>query len=247
MAWSVLQSVSGSGVLQSTHLTPVSNLTSGSVLIAYPSMFASDGDHITAVSDGNGNNFTQIYQVNTAAHLNASVWALATPAGDAGTKPTFSVTCADGAFHGGAWLLQEVSGIQAVTDGTPAEIDGAPAGVAGSTGTPSYTTTASNEYLVSFLALTGFTPNWTATPSGYTLDANSRNADGQADIGVAYKNSTAGTESDGWSYDSGSQQFAVILVAFKLAGTSTPSGSVPALMAGRTEVISRATGRVIRR
>src|SRR6185437_12028767 len=127
---------SASGVTTLT-ATYTSNLTSGSVLLAYPNAWQSTA---SAVSDASSNAFTKVTSVRDASSVTElSLWELATPAGDVGTAPAITLTISASGYC--ALLVQEVSGIGTSVDGT--------AGTAASTGpagavSPSYSSTASN-------------------------------------------------------------------------------------------------------
>jgi hypothetical protein len=244
VAWSVLQSAApashSSGNVAATYGT---NLSSGSKLIAF--LQVSDGTantnpSCTGISDGNSNNFTRIgpdlqSSVTGTYYQHTQIWVLDTPAGDVGTKPTITATLSGSANVYGDLLIQEVSGLQSGTsclDGTAGTIAGSTASGDYSTGTPSYTSTASNEYLVSLYCDNGGSgarPTW-AGPSGYTVDANAINTQLYGNVGVAYKNSTNGTETDGWAatYAGGLFPWGTVLVAFLLpTGTAyTRTGSL---------------------
>jgi hypothetical protein len=113
-------------------------------------------------------------------------------------------------------VVQEVAGLLA--GGSP--LDGAIASVTGTggaaTGSPAYSSAVAGEYLVTFYSDNGGPATFTG-PAGYTVDANSVNSNADNDVGVAYKLSTGGAETDGWTLTVSGQQWAVMEVAFKLA------------------------------
>lgn len=251
MSWSVLQSASHTAASSSTaSVTLGSNCTSGSTLIATVCATNSLGNATTSVKDGAGNSFVKIVNIPEAsASGDLSLWALNTPAGDAGTTPTITATNGATCFHL-AILVQEVSGI--VTSSTSAGFTDGAAGTStanltptsGATvGPPAYSTSAAGEYLAYvFGELDGAAWTWTA-PGGYTADPNSINSTTTGDLAVAYKNSTGGTETGSWTIapNSNLDQYALILVAFKLAPaahTATASLTVSPQFAA-----SRARGR----
>jgi hypothetical protein len=232
MAWSRLQSAIapthfGTG-MESNPVTLGSACTSGSVLLAY--VVGHEGSaqsgSCVSVKDGSGNSFSKLAEVTspadgTSAKVFASVWVLATPAGDVGTTPTFTATPnALGTFAGGI-LVQEISGITVNTDGTIASASG----TTSPTGTPAYSTAAANEYLLNYYADTGDADTWTA-PAGWTLDPNNSNSSnaGQA---VAYKNSTGGSETGSWSYAPAGSSWVQFIVAFQLPAPP-PAAKAPA-------------------
>jgi hypothetical protein len=242
MAWSVLQSASfteTTAALTSFGVTYGTNLSAGTKLIAV--VEASGGGSVsistTQVKDGAGNSFTKIYAIGLDGNTiqgELSLWAMDTPAGDVGTKPTITATTSSGEF-GANILVQEVSGL-AVGNTTAAMIDGSAQSVDGpsgaTTGSPSYSSTAVNEYL---MALYGdncsSTITWTA-PGGYNVDTHAVNSNSSGDCGVAYKNSTGGTETGSWSRTNTSSNWAAVLVAFQLAPSAAtvwpdPSTQIP--------------------
>jgi hypothetical protein len=134
-----------------------------------------------------------------------------------GAKPNIILTMTD---HdpSPSMLVQEVSGLLA--GNTTAMADGTPGAVQSSGTTspasPAYTSTSANEYLVILYGDQGGGVTWT-NPSGYTGDANGINGSGNADIQIAYKNSTGGAESGAYTL-SGTVAYGIILGAFKLPG-----------------------------
>ena len=239
MAWSVLQSASFNSTTGVTSATATfgTNLSSGSKLIVYVGYGSGGGLVINSVSDGT-NGFTQVKTGGLSAFLLADVWVLDTPAGDVGTKPTITVTPSSSCALG--FIVQEVTGLASGTsgslDGTPGLADSA-SGASSPTTSPTYSSAASNEYLVSLYVdgyAAGGTPHW-AVPAGYTADANSIQNNGVANVAVGYKNSSNGSESAAWSFTvATTEAWTVILGAFKLAaagggpaGTVQPRATVP--------------------
>lgn len=234
MSWSVLQSASTAmsfgTAIETAPATYGSNCSSGSVLIAYVYVSITGSSSVmSSVKDGAGNSFTKVAEVinTTSAHqCDVSVWALATPAGDVGAKPAITATPTALSTYAGGLIIQEVSGIQATLDGTA----GTSTGNASPTGTPSYSSTASNEYLISFYG-TGDANGQTITgPGGWTTDAHSiltnSSTGGGGPAGVAYKNSTNGAETDAWtdSLGAGADQWGLIVAAFKLSSSGPAVG-----------------------
>jgi hypothetical protein len=240
VAWSVLQSASTAPVnpIPGTTVTVTygTNLSSGSKLIAWVTISSSSTNDAVSVKDGSGNSFTQV-GLTLASGLNQmSVWVLDTPAGDVGTKPVITLTVGHSGADAGGILVQEVSGLISGTtpfDGTYGSVTGA-SGT--STGNPSYSSTAANEYLVSFYGDNGGGGGSAITaPSGYTTDSSTVSGNNPGDIGIAYTNSSNGAETGGWTRTNTGAQWGVILVAFKLAaggggqpGTVQPRAAVPA-------------------
>jgi hypothetical protein len=218
VAWSRVQSAGANGTAGNPSVSYTSNLSSGTVLIAAVSAY---NNAVTAVADSNGNAFTKIGTVDSnAVHL--SLWALATPSGDAGTKPAVNATTSASYW---AMVIQEISGIQAAVDGTAGT---AYANSAGSI-SPSYSSTAASEYLVTCYGDDGESTAATLNTSGWTLDTGNQLGNTNMDCGIAYKNSTGGAESDGWT-GAGANE-AAIMVAFKLPASSNSGPFTPVLPA----------------
>lgn len=233
MAWSRLQSVANNSATTSVSVTTTSNCTSGSKLIAFIASGTNSGDQVTSVADGSSNAFSKLVSVGLAGTGNGhlDIWALDTPAVDVGTKPTITANVTNNAGNTVAILLQEVSGLLAgtsVLDGTWGTLTGT-GGT--STGSPTYSSTAANEYLVTIYGDNGGPATYTGPTSPWTVDSSGVNSNANDDIALAYKNSSGGAETGGgWSLTSSGQQWAVGMVAFKLAGSApVPSGLLMAL------------------
>ena len=232
MTWNRLQSASttASGVTSLT-ITYGSNLSSGSVLLAYPNAWHST---VSGVSDASSNAFTKVTSVQDGgAVTELGLWELSTPSGDVGTAP--GITATMGASGYMALLVQEVSGIQTAADGTAGTASSAgPAGAV----SPSYSSTAAGEYLVS--AYADNQPSASAptlnNATGWTQDANNVGASGNVTVNAAYKNSTNGAEADGWTGTAaGTVNETALMVAFKLAAAIV-SGAVSASGTGTASV-----------
>jgi hypothetical protein len=240
VAWSVIQSASAasSGIATTKAVTfATANLSSGTKIIALVS--ASSGTpSITSVKDGAGNTLTLITSVTLAGKGITGLFAMDTPAGDVGSKPTITATL--GVSGETSILVQEVSGL-ATGNTVAAMIDGTSGHVSGlggsSTGSPSYTSSTTSEYMVACYGDDGGPETWTA-PSGLTADAASVNSSSQADVAIAYGNSTGGTEAGSWAITGSSADWIAILTAFQLAGgggatsgtaTLTGAGALTAL------------------
>src|SRR5690348_18060055 len=94
MAWSVLQSASGSAASTTVAATfSTANVQAGTKIIAVVSVGATSAPAVTSVKDAALNTWTQ---VATSAQANARVYifALDTPSGDVGSKPTLTATAA---------------------------------------------------------------------------------------------------------------------------------------------------------
>lgn len=215
MAWARLQSkfLGGSSPL-STSMS--GTLTSGTVLFA---LFATDsGANSGATCTVGGNSMTLLVHPNNGGGTNggSNLFVLATPAGLAGTTPTFTATLSGGTNY--SLLVWEVSGISATPDGTAQTSSGSSSGAA-SIGPPVYGSSAANEYLLYCFGDDGGGSAVTA-PGGYSTDPNNDTGSAGADVAVAYKNSTGGTESGQWSL-AGVQDWTLIMVAFPLTGATT--------------------------
>lgn len=242
MSWSVLQSASANFAGGTTYFpaaTYTANLTAGTKLFCFAAIVGpvSSINSIGDGASGTGNQLTAVSSFDGGGvNLTLVMYAMDTPAGDAGTKPVISASLTGKADI--AFLIQEVSGLASgvggITDGTAGTaFGGSPSG---SMGPPSYSSTASGEFLVYLYgddegqAATSNIYTWTA-PGGYTVDAHSLNAQGTGtgyinNLAVAYKNSTGGTETGAWSASgSGGASWSELLVAFKLAGGGSTNTS----------------------
>src|SRR5260221_9247486 len=146
----------------------------------------------------------------------------AAPAGAAGTKPTVTATISGGTPEA-AILVQEVSGLAtgttlaAVVDGTPGTLTG---NTNTATGSPSYTSTASSEFLVACYGDTGGPLTW-VKPAALTADTAAVNSSAANDVALAYGNSTNGTEAGSWGLSGTATPWGAFLLAFK----GTPAGA----------------------
>lgn len=227
MAWSVLQS-GGTASDGMPTVTYSSNLSAGTKLIAVVTV--GDGT-TTAVQDNSSNAFTKVAAIglnNATSTGEVSLWAVDTPAGDVGTKPTISIS--RGTNNGGnALVVQEVSGL--ATGNTLAMIDGTAVTNFGSgtSGTCSaYSTSAASEYLVACIGTEEQAGGAVTGPTGsttYTQDAHSQNNTGFATAIPAYGNSTGGAETATFTLPS--QSWGTIFAAFKLSGPAVTSGPAP--------------------
>lgn len=227
-SWNVLQAAateSASGLATSLAATfTTANLTAGTKIIAaYGFSSSTTSPVITTVRDGALNNLTQLgFLYDTTDVVGAALYAMDTPAGDVGTKPTITLTISSAGMHASALIL-EVEGLAA--GNTLAMLDGGALAVSthGSTSpmdSAAYSSTAAGEMLLAVFADNGG-PMVIAEPWA-TLSPSSVNNNSFADILAAYKD-TANTAEGGtgtrWSYSSGTQtQWATLLTAFRAAG-----------------------------
>ena len=243
MSWSRIQSASKaatSSAVTSVNVTYGSNVQLGTKLIACVATSTQTGTSTftSTVKDGAGNSFTEIEFADGGTSpilTDVSLWALDTPSGDVGLKPTITATLGSGTANMSI-LVQEVSGL-AVGNTLAAMIDGTTGFSSGSgtgpTGSPSYTSSASGEYLVSVYGDDGGPITWTK-PAALTADANSLNSQTYANLALAYGNSTDGTEAGSWSLAGSSAEWGTLLTAFKLAST---------FISSRSPVVSQAVKR----
>jgi hypothetical protein len=226
MPWSVLQSWSNTNTSGNVAVTFVTaNLSAGTKILAWVSVSASASPQTTvsAVKDGALNAWTQLAVASDNAADALYLFALDTPAGDAGTKPTITATI--GTNFGSTILVQEVSGLLA--GNTSAMLDGA-AGLnhgtsAGPATSGAYSSSAAGEFLVFAAGEDGNAVTFGGPTSGYTADPKSVNGSSAADLEAGYKNSAGAAES-GSSTITGSTGWATILAAFKLASVAAPAG-----------------------
>ena len=210
------------------------NLSSGTKIIAYVSTSTQTGTstQVATVKDGAGNSATLVVrkQVGTSPILtDETIWAMDTPAGDVGTKPTITATLASGTANIGI-LVEEVGGLAvgntlaAMIDGTGQGLSGT--GASGSTGSPAYSSSVANEYLVSFFGDDGGPITWTK-PAALTIDPKCVNSNADSNTAVAFGNSTGGAEAGSWGLAGSTADWATVLVAFKLASSGiTGTGSL---------------------
>jgi hypothetical protein len=94
VAWSVVQSASSAPAGASTTKAvtfSTANLSSGTKIIALVAASAGGTASITGVQDGSGNNLTLIRSGTSGTEI-TGLFAMDTPAGDVGTKPTITAT-----------------------------------------------------------------------------------------------------------------------------------------------------------
>lgn len=224
MSWSVRQSAVApmhyGTVIESTPCTLGSNCSANTALVAYVYLAVTSVGAVASVTDGSSNAMTQFAIATLTNGIGVSIWAMTTPAGDVGTKPVLTATSDHpGTFPGGL-LVQEVSGLLTplALDGTAGTLTGT---TSGATGSPAYSTAAGGEFLVTMYGDDlANSSTITAPSSPWTEDPNSVSGlNTGGNLGVAYKNSTGGSEADGWTVST-ANNWAVILAAFKVAPSS---------------------------
>jgi hypothetical protein len=226
VTWSVLQSAGKLGSGSSTAETYTSNVSAGTKLVAYFSAFGSSSFTVTSVKDAAGNAMTQVgFLYSATSGTGTGIFAMDTPAADVGAKPVITALISNGSF--GSIVIQEVSGL-AVGNTLAAMIDGTAVTTAFAAGAshaqPAYSSTAANEWLVSYCGDQGG-PQTMTQPTGYTLDAHAVNTNSSADCCPSYKNSTGGAESGTWTYSGSTIGSNIMVVAFKLAAAAVAASS----------------------
>lgn len=237
MAWSHLQGAGANtnSVASLAKAFTTANLSAGSKMLAFVSIGSTSSVSTSGVSDGT-NAFTKLatftYTTFSGTVPNEStIWELDTPAGDVGTKPTITATFTGGtAASGSGMVIQEVSGLQTGSSC----LDGA-AGTSSTTGTlttdafPTYSSSASSEYLVQFYNDSGNGAS-VSTPTGYAGQDNN-GINGNLQVVVAWKNSTGGSETGSWTGLPGSNAgYGLMAVAFLLPGSNLPPVDTKPLM-----------------
>lgn len=221
MAWAVIQSCGATVANTSASVTATfttQNVVAGNKFVC---VVACNNAAVT-VKDGAGNSLTQL-ATHTQGTVILYLFGLDIPSGDGGTKPSIIATGSGTMFA--SIVVQEVSGLLA--GNTTAMIDGtagSSGGSAATTTSPTYSSTAANEYLVSPFGDFGGSFTWTV--SGYTNDPNNQHNNNN-DCGIAFKNSTGGAESAVYAV-SGTVTYSQMLVAFKLAATAAAAPAVRA-------------------
>jgi hypothetical protein len=214
-----------------------SNLTSGSKLLYFFNLDTSQAGLTWTVDDGNGNSFGQIFSDSStvifSGHTDYLVcFALDTPVGDVGTKPTIKAHPSIGGPTGYYGFVLEVAGL--VTGQTSAILDGTEvvtSWASQSTATdPAYSSTAANEFLIQFLGdnKDSLGPGSYTAPTGYTSSIKLENTS-YGSGGLAWKNSTGGSEAGAdWTWTGGNIGAMLVKVAFRLAGGTTHNQSATA-------------------
>lgn len=229
MAWNVAQSKSAISTTSGTTVavTLTSTPTTGHKIIVGSVMSGDSGTGSTC-KDSNSNSLTALGSIGTG--LNGSM-ALNLFAYDVPASPssTFTVTLplskADKAI-----MALEVSGL--VTGNTSAMLDGTAGTGVGFQVVPTvtYSSTAVNELLIELYGDNGGPMTYTAANS-YTDGGNGLNASSTTDINFFWKNSTNGSEADGFTLSGTGAETGGIKVAFKVAaGGSTFLAPRPVLV-----------------
>jgi len=232
VSWSVLQSNSNTVTAASNTWTlsyTTANLTAGTVLLF--AVGQSGAGTINSVQDGALNNFSLIKVVNLGnnnSHGECALYAVATPSGDVGTKPTITIKFSSSVV-GSLWIA-EVSGIQVTTDGSAASAFGS-AGAC----TPSYSDTASGEFFVTVFADDGG-PETSSVTGGWSVDNKSVNNNADANVVVAYGNSAGGAETNAWTSTGSTTFCGAVSVAFQPAA-SAPAVALPVLRTPATQAL----------
>jgi hypothetical protein len=236
MAWSWLQSTSASTASGTTLATTftTANLTAASKMVCVVATSAGVVETTNSVAATGSVAFTKLATISgsTGGNIELTLWVLDTTAGLQGTKPT--VTATFSAATGASILVQEVSGLtagntSAILDGTAGTVQQT---TAATQAQPSYSSTASNEYLVACFGDTGGPETYTV-PGAYTADTGGVNNNADADIVIAYKNSTNGAESGTWSFSGTFSGAAYIVVAIKVPAAAG-AGASPQAVPGRS-------------
>lgn len=167
----------------------------------------------------------------TGSQVLTALFALNTPAGQVGTKPTVQGNWTNAGF--GSMVIEEVSGLvtastqAAFTDGTPAVKVNASGTNPATSGT--YSSTASNEFLIFVYGDDGGPATLGALSTGYTTDTNNVSANSHADLGIGYKNSGNTSESASWALTGSLAGQVTILTAINLPASVGPSLTTPNL------------------
>jgi len=197
------------------------NVSAGTKIIVFASGGGTAISATCTVKDGNNNVFTEI---GHSFQTNARIYMFALDSsGDGshtsmvGTKPTITATWT--ATAGLGLVIQEVPGLLA--GNTTAMVDGTPGtltGTAASTGSVSFSSTATGEYTVAAMGDfgSGVTP---AAVAGWTLEANSVRGSASSNCVVEYRDSVNGAEADGFT-SADTNGWAIVEAAFKLASTT---------------------------
>lgn len=188
--------------------------TNGNLVIAVVAISGS-APTIVSVKDNHANALTSLGVVTyTIAGLFGQMGAFAYLA--TGSPTSFVITGSLGAgLESPDGIVAEFSGVTATTDGTFGKLEFSGTG---STGQPAYSSTASNELLVSFYGDDG-NGQVTTAPVGWTADPNNQLSSTFQNIGLAWKNSTGGSETGAaWSNAAPGADGGIVLGAFTLPG-----------------------------
>lgn len=214
-------STTKTGVTSGSVAFTTSNVSAGNKIVVAIAISSGGSATVSTVKDAAGNSWTLLASKAAAAGGQITyLYALDVPSGDAGTKPTITVTLTGGSADFSV-IIQEVPGL--LSGNTTAMIDGTTGTSTGNGGSSAvsgaYSSTASGEYLVAIYGDDGGPETFTV-PSGYTLDTSSVNSNSNDDIALAYKSSTGGSETASWGLSGTAADWSTLLVAFKVAATS---------------------------
>lgn len=231
MAWArvqsalKLQTTSATTTVVTLGTTPI---TGNKIIVSISLSNGNTALGVSTVKDSNANSLTLVAGPATNTN-NCRTWIYAY---DVPATPSTAMTVTwSAAVVDSSVVAQEISGLlagntTAMVDGTTTPKVGSIVGTA-SAGSATYSSTAANEFLVSVFGDFGNSATM-GTPSGTTLDTNSVNTNANADCVVAYKNSTGGAETVTWTptSNSGTDQYAMLTIAFKLAASSGLTSNV---------------------
>lgn len=222
MAWSRVQAkpaTSGGAGVATLTATFTSTPVTGNKVIVYVSQYGT----ISSVKDGNNNSLTKVANITngTGGTEITELWVYDVPA-----TPSTAIKASFTPNQACSMVAQEVSGLAAgvatatIFDGTAATLSTSVL-TGGTASGPTYSSTAASEYLIETLADNGQAATF-STPSGYSMDV--ANTDSGSNTAIAYKNSTAGSETITWassnSWGGATDNLAMIAVAFTLASAT---------------------------
>lgn len=208
--------------------------TDGSKLLLFTQIDSASVQTISSVSDGT-NTFGQVYAVNAAIGAGHDTsWCYALDHAHYASPPTITVTWAGTATLFTIFAIVDVSGL--ATGTTSAILDGTQGSsswsAAASATDPSYSSSASNEFLTQCIG-DSFDGATVTAPSGYAGSVIHNDAT-NGTIGVAWKNSTGGSEAGPDFTWTGNTTAQLIKVAFTLPPTAVapppPSTDVSVLI-----------------
>lgn len=236
--WQFIQSAGNFFFGTAVTATFPNNVAAGNKIIA--AVASSWSTAPTTVRDAALNNWTLL---GSKATTTGSVWlyALDVPVGDVGIKPAITVTWSGS--NAQSIVIQEIAGL--LPGNTTAMIDtdttavGTLSGTTTATGSPTYSSTVANEYLVCIYG----DANGSATPvkqgPSWTMDpANQGNND--SDACIEYGNSIGGAETSGFTA-AATAGWSILTVAFKLLPSGTNTAALWAVSQNTTAVAGTGT------
>ena len=113
-------------------------------------------------------------------------------------------------------MVQEVSGITVTADGTAGSATRRGSNI---TLSPSYSSAAPGEYLMTLYGDSGDSATPSPNGSGWTTDANSQYPNANESLAIAYKSSTGGAQSNRWTISGSATEAGAAMVALQLMGT----------------------------